>query len=88
MEPAGHLGNTHARAHTHAENTSMQPGGCCGRDVPALSTASAQAHVHLLKARPHCWTGLSCGRSLEQEREARGPPHGAWLLGQVPEAAG
>ncbi|EPQ19553.1 hypothetical protein D623_10007822 [Myotis brandtii] len=57
---------------TYAENTSTQPGGCCGRDVPALSTTPAQAHVHLLKARLHSSTGLSC--SAASSRNARPGP--------------
>lgn len=55
MEPAGHLGNM------HAENTSTQPGGCCGWGVPALSTAPAQAHVHLLKADSTAQRGSAAG---------------------------
>lgn len=48
----------------HAENTSMQPGGCCGRDVPALSTAPAHAHVHLLKADSTAQRGSAADAAL------------------------
>lgn len=64
MEPAGHLGNT------RTENTT-QPGGCCGQGVPALSTAPAQAHVHLLKADSTAQRGSAAGAASSRNARPR-----------------
>lgn len=56
---------------THAETTTTQPGGCCGRGVPALSTAPDQAHVHLLKADSTAQRGSAAGAASSRNARPR-----------------